>query len=347
MSTAQNTQQPENIIHAYAALQAGAALNAYEFDAGELAAHEVEVKVEYCGLCHSDLSVIDNDWRSTVYPVVAGHEIIGRIVRMGSEAKGLQLGQRVGIGWTANSCMHCNPCVAGDAVLCSSAQPTIIGHAGGFANKVRAAWQWAIPLPEELDPASAGPLLCGGITVFNPLLQHQIQAIHRVGVIGIGGLGHIAIKLLKAWGCEITAFSSNPDKSDEIKAMGADHVVNSRDNAALKAQRGQLDLILSTVNVSLNWSLYMECLAPKGQFHFLGLPLEPMPVMAGQLISGAKSVSGSPTGSPAALRTLLQFAARHQIAPQIELYPMSQINDAIARLHSGQARYRIVLQADF
>ncbi|MBL8322858.1 MAG: zinc-binding dehydrogenase, partial [Acinetobacter sp.] len=207
--------------------------------------------------------------------------------------------------------------------------------------------QWAIPLPDGLDPASAGPLLCGGITVFDPLLAHNIQAVHHVGVIGIGGLGHIAIKLLKAWGCEITAFSSSPDKTAELKAMGADHVVDSRDAAALKAQRGKFDLILSTVNVTLNWSAYLAALAPNGAVHMLGMALEPMQIPAGMLISGAKSLTGSSTGSPAALRQLLQFAARKNIAPQIELYPMSQINAAIARLHSGQARYRIVLQADF
>ena len=221
------------------------------------------------------------------------------------------------------------------------------GHAGGFADKVRAGWQWIIPLPEDLDPESAGPLLCGGITVFDPLLKHQIQATHHVGVIGIGGLGHMAIKLLKGWGCEITAFTSNLDKTDELKAMGADHVVNSRDGAALKAQRGKLDLLLSTVNVTLDWPAYLNTLAPNGTMHMLGLVLEPMKISAGTLIGGAKSISGSPTGSPAALRQLLKFAARKNIAPQIELYPMSEVNAALERLHSGQARYRIVLKADF
>ncbi|WP_000000795.1 zinc-binding dehydrogenase, partial [Acinetobacter baumannii] len=242
----------------------------------------------------------------------------------------------------------CDECIGGQQVLCTGENvATIVGHAGGFADKVRAGWQWAIPLPEDLDPESAGPLLCGGITVFDPLLKHKIQATHHVGVIGIGGLGHIAIKLLKAWGCEITAFSSNPDKTEELKAMGADHVVNSRDTEAVKAQKGKFDLLLSTVNVSLNWRAFISTLAPNGSLHFLGLTLEPVPVSVGSLIDGAKSVTGSPTGSPAALRQLLKFAARKKIAPQIELFPMSQLNEAIERLHSGQARYRIVLKADF
>ncbi len=335
-------------IKSYAAMQAGQALELYEYDAGELSTEEVEVEVEYCGLCHSDVSVINNEWGNAVYPVVGGHEIIGIITQLGSEAKGLKIGQRVGIGWTAESCQYCDPCVSGQQVLCTGEKKaTIVGHAGGFADKVRAGWQWIIPLPNDLDPESAGPLLCGGITVFDPILKHQISAIHHVGVIGIGGLGHMAIKLLKAWGCEITAFTSSLDKTDELKAMGADHVVNSRDASALKSQRGKFDLLLCTVNVTLDWKSYLNTLAPNGTIHMLGMVLEPLAIPAGTLISGAKSVTGSPTGSPFALRQLLQFAARKNIAPQIELYPMSQINAAIARLHSGQARYRIVLQADF
>ncbi len=167
-------------------------------------------------------------------------------------------------------------------MLCTGGSTaTIVGHAGGFADKVRAGWQWIIPLPEELDPESAGPLLCGGITVFDPILKHQIQAIHHVGVIGIGGLGHMAIKLLRGWGCEITAFTSNLDKTEELKAMGADHVVNSRDVDALKTQRGKFDLLLSTVNVTLNWPAYISTLAPNGTIHLLGLPLEPIKLNAG------------------------------------------------------------------
>lgn len=334
-------------INAYAAHAAGETLVPYRFDAGELQPHQVEVKVEYCGLCHSDVSVLNNDWNNSVYPVVAGHEVIGTIIQLGSEAKGLKVGQRVGIGWTAESCQYCNPCIDGKFNLCSSQQATIVNHAGGFADKVRAGWQWVIPLPEGLEPSSAGPLLCGGVTVFNPILNHNIQAVHHVGVIGIGGLGHMAIKLLKAWGCEITAFTSSLDKSDELKAMGADHVADSRDVAGLKNYRGKFDLLLCTVNVSLDWKAYLNTLAPEGTMHMLGLVLEPMAIPAGSLIGGAKSVSGSPIGSPAALRQLLKFAARKNIAPQIELYPMSKINDALERLHSGKARYRVVLQADF
>lgn len=337
-----------SIIRSYAALEAGQPLQPYDYDAGELKAHEVEVKVEYCGVCHSDLSMIDNEWGGAKYPLIAGHEVIGTITQLGSEARGLEVGQRVGIGWTADSCQHCDCCIGGKQVLCQNGTTaTIVGHAGGFAETVRAGWQWVIPVPDDLNPEVAGPLLCGGITVFDPLLRHNIQGVHKVGVIGIGGLGHIAIKLAKAWGCEVTAFSSSPDKTQEILDMGAHQVINSRDKDQLKALRGQFDLIINTINVSLDWIPYFAALAPEGKFHTVGVVLEPLAVPAGVLIGGAKVVTGSPTGSPLALRQLLRFAARTQVEPTVEVFPMSQINEAIQHLRDGKARYRVVLKADF
>lgn len=337
-----------SIIRSYAALEQGQPLQAFDYDAGELKAHEVEVKVEYCGVCHSDLSMIDNEWGGAKYPLIAGHEVIGTITALGSEARGLKVGQRVGIGWTADSCQHCDCCIGGKQVLCQNGTTaTIVGHAGGFAESVRAGWQWVIPVPDDLNPEVAGPLLCGGITVFDPLLRHNIQGVHKIGVIGIGGLGHIAIKLAKAWGCEVTAFSSSPDKTQEILDMGAHQVVNSRDKDQLKALRGQFDLIINTINVSLDWMPYFAALAPEGKFHTVGVVLEPLAVPAGVLIGGAKVVTGSPTGSPLALRQLLRFAARTQVEPTVEVFPMSQINDAIQHLRDGKARYRVVLKADF
>ncbi len=229
-------------IKSYAAMQAGQALELYEYDAAELAAEEVEVQVEYCGVCHSDLSMIDNEWGISQFPVIAGHEVIGRVSALGEAAKnkGLSVGQRVGIGWTAKSCQHCDACINGEQVNCQQGSIPTIMNKGGFAEKLRADWQWVIPLPEKLDVASAGPLLCGGITVFKPLLMSNITATSRVGVIGIGGLGHIAIKILHAMGAEVVAFSSTPDKKQSILDMGADEVVNSRDPEALKSRQAVL-----------------------------------------------------------------------------------------------------------
>ena len=336
-------------IKSYAAMEAGKALELYEYEAESLSAEDVEVEVEYCGVCHSDLSMIDNEWGISQYPVIGGHEVIGRVAALGEAAKnkGLSIGQRVGIGWTAKSCEHCDACITGDQVNCLNGSVPTIANKGGFAEKLRANWQWVIPLPEKLDPASAGPLLCGGITVFKPLLMHNITATSRVGVIGIGGLGHIAIKILHAMGAEVTAFSSTPDKKQSILDMGADHVVNSRDPEELKKLAGQFDLIISTVAVDLDWQPYFAALAPRGKFHTVGAVMKPFDVPAFSLILGDRAVTGSSTGSPGQLRSLLKLASRTDIAPKVEFFPMSKINDALDHVRAGKANYRVVLKADF
>ena len=317
-----------------------------EIGLGPLADDEVEIAVEHCGICHSDLSVLNNDWHSSTYPAVLGHEAVGRVTALGAAAKGLVVGQRVGVGWNAGSCMYCRSCLAGSQHLCPRVQATILGHYGGFASSMRSHWAWVIPLPEGLNVADAGPLLCGGITVFHPLATHA-RATHRVGIVGIGGLGHMAVKFAAAFGCEVTAFTSSERKFDEARGFGAHHVVSSRDSAAIGRLAGSLDLILNTVNVPLDWPAFIAALAPKGRLHLLGAVLEPLQVDSLALIFGQKCISGSPTGSPTEMLTMLEFAARHHLAPQTEHFPMSQINDAFAHLADGKARYRIILDADF
>lgn len=315
-------------------------------DFGPLGDEDVEVSVEYCGLCHSDLSILNNDWGISQYPAILGHEVIGRITGVGQNAKGLEVGQHVGVGWNSGSCMHCRQCMSGSHHLCPQVQPTIVGHRGGFATHIRSHWAWVIPLPEKLNFADAGPLLCGGITVFAPLMMYA-RPTDRVGIIGIGGLGHMAVKFSAAYGCDVTAFTSSPSKFDEAKGFGANHVVSSRDAAAIRELAGSFDLLISTVNVTLDWDAMIGTLAPNGRLHVVGVVPEPIPVAAFSLISQQRSISGSPTGSPDAIRTMLEFASRHNIAPQTEHFPMSHINEAFARLESGKARYRIVLDADF
>lgn len=334
-------------IRAWTAAAAHQPLELREYDPGPLAADEVEIAVEHCGVCHSDLSVLDNEWGFSSYPVVAGHEVIGRVVALGTGARGLRAGQRVGLGWTAASCLHCRLCLSGNQMLCAGAAPTIVGRRGGFAERVRGQWTWAIPIPEGVDAASAGPLLCGGITVFNPLLRFGIKPTHRVGVVGIGGLGHMALKFAAAWGCEVTAFTSSAAKEAEARGFGAHKVVDSRSSEAIRGIAGTLDLLLVTVNVPLDWAAMIATLAPNGRMHVVGAVLEPIPVGAFDLIMAQRSISGSPTGAPADIATMLDFAARHGIAPQVERFPMSRINDALAHLEAGKARYRVVLDADF
>ena len=335
-------------IKSWVVPEAGADMALRELEAGPLGPEEVEVKVEYCGICHSDLSVKQNEWGNGKYPAVLGHEVIGRVAAVGEQAKGLEVGQRVGVGWTAASCMHCAQCLSGHHQFCGESVATILGHRGGFAERVRAHWAWAIPLPEGVDPATAGPLLCGGITVFQPFLAYgSVKATSRVGVVGIGGLGHMALEFAAAWGCEVTAFTSSPDKTKEAKGFGAHNVISSKDPEAIAQLAGSLDLLIVTVNVPLDWTALFGTLKPKGRMHVVGVVPEPIPVVAFQLIAGQREISGSPTGSPTDIARMLEFAARHDIRPQTEHFPMSKINEAFAHLAAGKARYRIVLEADF
>lgn len=338
------------MIRSYAAFEPKGDLKRHDYDPGPLPADEVEIAVESCGLCHSDLSLIDDDWGRTQYPLVPGHEIVGRVAGIGSAVTHLKPGQLVGVGWFAHSCLTCRHCMSGDHNMCGEASgvaSSSAGRMGGFADRVRAQAAWAVPLPEGVDAAKAGPLFCGGITVFNPLIQYGISPTSRVGVIGIGGLGHLALKFLKAWGCEVTAFTSSDSKADEARGFGAHRIVNSRDKDALKAEAGRYDLVLSTVNVPLKWSAYLTALAPRGRLHMVGAVLEPMEINAFALIGQQKNVSGTAVGAPATIATMLDFCARHDITPQTEHMKMSQVNDAIAHLKAGKARYRIVLENDF
>ena len=333
-------------IKAYAATAPKAPLTPYEFDPGELGDEQVEIAVTHCGLCHSDLSMLNNDWGMSAYPLVAGHEVVGRVVAAGPQVRRVKVGDTVGLGWNSQSCMACHQCLSGNHNLCATAEMTIVGRHGGFAERVRSHWAWATPLPAGLDPAKAGPLFCGGITVFNPIVQFGVKPTDRVGVIGIGGLGHMALKFLRAWGCEVVAFTSSEAKHDEALQLGAHRTVNSRDTAALKKIGGSLDFILSTVNVSLDWPTLIDALAPKGRLHTVGAVAEPISLPVFPLLMGQRSLSGSPLGSPATIETMLEFCVRHDIAPMTESFPLTKVNDALERLESGKARYRIVLEND-
>ena len=333
-------------FHAYAASAPHTPLEPFNFDPGALGPEEVEIQVSHCGICHSDLSMLDNEWGMSQFPFVPGHEAVGTIVALGEHAKGLNVGQRVGVGWTAYSCLSCHECLSGDHHLCARGQGIIVNRSGVFADRLRVQWTWARPLPDALDPATTGPLLCGGITVFSPLLQHSLPSTARVGIVGIGGLGHMALQFASRWGCEVHAFTTSDSKEAEARKLGAHYVHNTKRDVELKKIAGSLDLIISTINVPLDIAGLLATLAPKGILHVVGAVLEPMPIPAFGLIMGQKSVSGSPTGSPTAIDRMLAFSARHSIAPVTETFPMSKVNDALDHLRAGKARYRIVLVND-
>ncbi|MEW9798266.1 NADPH-dependent aldehyde reductase Ahr [Alteromonas sp. CYL-A6] len=332
------------MINAYAAQEAGGKLEPFQYDPGALGKDEVEINVASCGICHSDLSMLDNEWGMTQYPFVPGHEVVGTINAVGENVTSLKPGQKVGLGWHSGYCNTCRTCEGGDHNLCQSAEMTIGGRHGGFADKVRAQEKAVIPLPDGINPDNAGPLFCGGITVFNPLVQFNITPTSEVGVIGIGGLGHMALKFLNAWGCKVVAFTSSESKKQEAMAMGAHEVINSRNSEELEAAAGRFDLIISTVNVKLDWNTYVGTLAPKGRLHFVGATLEPLDLQVFPLIMGQRSVSASPVGSPSTIRKMLDFAALHRIEPVTEYFSFDQVNEALDRLREGKAHYRIVLK---
>lgn len=333
-------------IKAYSSETADSPFKLTDYDPGDLGANEVEIDVAYCGICHSDLSMLKNDWGMTEYPIVPGHEISGTVSSVGTAVTHLKAGQRVGLGWYAGSCQTCESCLAGDHNLCASAQGTIIGHHGGFANKVRSQALWATPIPDALDLSAVGPLFCGGITVFNPIVQNKVSPTDRIAVVGIGGLGHMALQFLNKWGCEVTAFSTSPEKEDDARELGAHHFINSRDEAALDAAAGSFDMILVTVNVELDWEKYIAALRPKGTLHLVGAaPKVESAVFP--LLAAQKSIGASPLGSPSTTARMVDFAARHGIAPRTEILPMSEIDAAFAKLEKEQPAHRIVLQNDF
>lgn len=330
-------------VKAYAAHQSKGLLSPFEYQLNALRPDEVDVEVMYCGICHSDLSMLDNEWRITEYPFVPGHEIIGKIKAKGEHVQHLKIGQTVGVGWLAGSCLSCGECMSGNHNLCAQRQQTIVNRYGGFGSQVRCQAAWAIPIPEGVDLPSAGPLLCGGITIFSPIIQNNVSPLHKVGVIGIGGLGHMALAFLNAWGCEVTAFSTSPEKEAEARQLGAHRFVSTHDEGALKKLRGQFDMILDTVNVSLPWDAYLKTLNNKGVFHIVGVASE-LKIRIGNLMSRQGSISASPTGSPHVMAQMLDFAARHQIKPMVESYKMENVNEALDYLRNGKPRYRIVLE---
>lgn len=329
---------------AYAAKEAGGSLSLIDIDLGSLDTNEVLIDVEYCGICHSDLSMLNNEWGMSRYPLVAGHEVVGKINAVGSNVKTLKVGQTVGLGWHSDYCQACSSCGTGDENLCDHAQPTIVGRHGGFAEQVKANEASVVALPDGMETKSAGPLFCGGITVFNPMVQFDIKPTDKVAVIGIGGLGHIALQFLNAWGCEVTAFTSSESKTEEAKSLGAHHTINSRSEADIEKAAGSFDYILSTVNVKLDWNLYISTLKPKGRLHFVGATLEPLDIGVFGLMAKQRSISSSPVGSPSTIKAMLEFAHQHNIKPQVEMFKFDDINNAIAHVESGKARYRVVLE---
>ncbi len=333
-------------ISAYAAAAAKQILTPFPYAPAALGPQDVEIAISHCGICHSDIHMLDDDWQMTEYPFVPGHEIVGTVAAHGDEAAHLALGQRVGVGWQRSACHTCEACLTGREQLCAESIGTIVGHHGGFADRIRIDARFAFPIPEALPSESAAPLLCAGVTVFSPLQQFEVSPTSRVGVVGVGGLGHLALQFAKAWGCEVTAFSGSANKESEARELGADHFVLSSNAGAMECAANSIDFLLDTVSADIDWALYLNTLRIDGTLCVLGVPNGNLSIPAFPLITGRRRIVGSPTGGRQDITEMLAFAARHGIRAKTEVLPIAQVNEAIQKVRENRARYRMVLSTD-
>lgn len=330
-------------IYSWAALEPGAELQEYHYAPAPLGPWDGEVEITHCGICHSDIHLIDNDWKMTSYPFVPGHEIIGEVVTLGDRVSHLKRGDRVGIGWQHSACLECGFCRQGEENLCSAQTATCVGRPGGFAHKIRADARFAFRLPKELSSERAAPLLCGGATVYSPFIQHQVKPTWRVAILGIGGLGHLAIQFASRMGCEVTAISSHADKAAEAAQYGAHHFLCSKERSSLQQAFGTFDFILSTTPGEVDWNVYVKLLRPKGILCQVGAINGQVTLPFMEFLSQRKQFCGSNIASRPDMEQMLLFAARHDLGAEIELFPLQQVNEAIQKVRSGAIRYRAVL----
>jgi uncharacterized zinc-type alcohol dehydrogenase-like protein len=342
-ATGFTTPAGDTAIRAYAATAAGRPLEPYQFVPEPLRAMEVDIAVTHCGMCHTDLHLAQNDFGITPFPLVPGHEAVGTVAQVGSAVTEVRVGQRVGVGWLAGADFTCRQCLVGLDNMCASGQPTCVGHAGGYADRLRADARLAFPIPDGLASEHAAPLLCAGVTVFAPLLRH-VRAIDRVGIIGVGGLGHLALQYARAMGCHVTAFSTSPDKEAEARGFGAHDFVAASAAGALAARAATCDFLLYCATADLPWADYLGVLRPDGKLCLVGFPAsKAVDVSVIPLIFGQKSVLASGIGSRAEMHAMLEFSALHGVVPQVELYPMREVNAVMDRLARNEVRYRAVL----
>ncbi|MFV0539354.1 MAG: NAD(P)-dependent alcohol dehydrogenase [Dysgonomonas sp.] len=317
----------------------------------ETTLHDVEIEILYCGICHSDLHSIHNDWGGTVYPVVPGHEIVGRITKIGDNVSKFKVGDLAGVGCIVDSCRECDHCHEGEEQFCDNGWTVVFNSPdkkyggmtyGGFSEKIVVDENYVVHVPESLDLPSAAPILCAGITVYSPLKHWNAGPGKNVGIIGIGGLGHMAIKIAKAMGAYVTVFTTSQAKADDAKRLGADAVVLSKDATQMKNCPKQ-DMILDTVSAKHDINTYIGLLKTDGSLVIVGLPAEPLEVSAFNVVHGRKSFSGSNIGGIRETQEVLDFCASHNITADIELITVDQVNEAFERLGKGEVKYRFVI----
>jgi uncharacterized zinc-type alcohol dehydrogenase-like protein len=336
---------PPSTILGYATRAVGQPLEPFTYEPPKLGVHDVRVSVTHCGVCHTDIHAIDDYYGITTFPFVPGHEIVGYVAAVGHEASGLKEGDRVGIGWQGRSCMQCEWCLQGEEQLCRDIVPsgTWVPY-GGFSSSVLVDSRFAYPLPDAMPSEVAAVLMCAGITVYSPLRSYAAQPAQKIGIIGVGGLGHLALQFARALGYEVTAISSSPEKKEQALAFGADHFIVSDDQTSLRQVVFGFDLLLCTTHGKINWEALLNTLKKNGRLVLLGFP--DVALNSTDLVAHQLSITGSFLGNRATMREMLSFAQVHGITPAVELMPMSQVNEAIRRVKENKARYRIVLVND-
>jgi len=326
----------------YAAKAVGQPLELFEYEPPELGELDVRVSVTHCGLCHTDIHAIDNYYSITSYPFVPGHEIAGHVSAVGRAVSALKEGDRVGIGWQGRSCMKCEWCLKGEEQLCMDIVPsgTWIPY-GGFSSSVVVDSRFAYPLPPAMPSPVAAVLMCAGVTVYSPLRTYAADHTKKVAVIGVGGLGHLAIQFAHSLGCEVTALSSSPAKREQALAFGADHFIDTSDQASMGQADYAFDILMCAASGGMNWEALLMTLKKKGRLVLLGFP--DVVLNSTDLVAHQISITGSFLGTRATMKEMLLFAQDHGITPVIELMPMPQVNEAIRKVKENKARYRIVL----
>jgi alcohol dehydrogenase (NADP+) len=336
----------------YAARRSGDALTPIEFERRDPGPNEVLIQTLWCGICHSDLSMVDDDWGFSLFPMVPGHELIGRVTKVGTAASKLRPGDMAAVGCMIDSCRTCNHCMSGLEQYCDAGPTSSFGTYergsqnmvfGGFSSTYVVDEHFALKVPTSLDLARAAPLLCAGITTYSPLRHWKVDRGTRVGIAGIGGLGHLAVKLAHAMGAEVVAITSSPKKRLDAFALGAHQVIVSSDAQDMKANDARLDFILDTVSTDHDVGALLNLLRTDGTLCMLGIPRTPINVSSLVLETKRRSITGSIMGGIAETQEMLEFCAVHGIGADVEVVPVQQVNDAFARLKRNDVRYRFVL----
>jgi uncharacterized zinc-type alcohol dehydrogenase-like protein len=335
----------------YAAPAVNEPLVPFDFQRRDVGAHDVRIEILFCGVCHSDLHQVRDEWGGSVFPMVPGHEIVGRVVEVGSHVKGFKAGDLAGVGCMVNSCQHCPECNEGLEQYCDEGFVGTYGAIdrdgtvtyGGYSNHVVVTEKFVLHVSEKLDLARVAPLLCAGITTWSPLRQWNAKAGDRVAVMGLGGLGHMAVKFAAALGCEVTVFSTSPNKEADARALGAHKFVVSKDKESMKSVSNYFDLIINTVSATMDLTPYISTLRLDGTMVLLGVPPEAPQLHAFNLISKRRRIAGSLIGGIQETQEMLDFCAEHNVMSDVEVIPMNYINEAYERMLKSDVKYRFVL----